>query len=65
MIKENLNEVMYIEHLNNGLDVIVIPKKGAVNKYAMFATHFGSINYKFKSPGDSDVSIVPDGVAHF
>lgn len=65
MIKESLNEIMYAEHLNNGLDVIIIPKKGAVNKYAMFATHFGSINYKFKAPGDMDFSVVPDGVAHF
>ncbi len=65
MILENLNEKVYIEHLENGLDVIIIPKKGATNYYATFATHFGSLNYKFKAPGKDEITTVPDGVAHF
>lgn len=65
MIDERLNEKVYFEHLENGLDVILIPKKGATNYYAMYATHFGSLNYKFRAPGDEDVTTVPDGVAHF
>ena len=28
MIDERLNEKVYFEHLENGLDVILIPKKG-------------------------------------
>ncbi len=65
MIKENLNEKVYFEHLDNGLDVIIAPKKGATNYYATFATHFGSLNYKFKAPGKDEITVVPDGVAHF
>ena len=65
MIDERLNEKIYFEHLDNGLDVILYPKKGATNYYAMYATHFGSLNYKFKAPGDSEITVVPDGVAHF
>jgi len=65
MIDERLNEKVYFEHLENGLDVILIPKKGATNYYAMYATHFGSLNYKFKAPGDEEITTVPDGVAHF
>ena len=65
MVLERLNEKVYIEHLENGLDVIVIPKRGATNYYATFATHFGSLNYKFKAPGEDAVTEVPDGVAHF
>jgi len=65
MILDRLNEKIYIEHLENGLDVIIVPKKGATNYYATFATHFGSLNYKFKAPGDDDITEVPDGVAHF
>ena len=65
MIDERLNEKVYFEHLENGLDVILVPKKGATNYYAMYATHFGSLNYKFKAPGDNDITTVPDGVAHF
>ena len=65
MIDERLNEKVYFEHLENGLDVILVPKKGATNYYAMYATHFGSLNYKFKAPGDEEITTVPDGVAHF
>lgn len=65
MIDERLNEKVYFEHLENGLDVIMVPKKGATNYYAMYATHFGSLNYKFKAPGDTEITTVPDGVAHF
>lgn len=65
MIDERLNEKIYFEHLDNGLDVILYPKKGATNYYAMYATHFGSLNYKFKAPGDDEITTVPDGVAHF
>jgi len=65
MIEEKLNERVCIEHLENGLDVIIVPKKGATNYYAMYATHFGSLNDKFKVPGEEKITIVPDGVAHF
>lgn len=65
MIEERLNEKVYMEHLENGLDVIIVPKKGATNYYAMYATHFGSLNDKFKAPGEENITIVPDGVAHF
>ena len=65
MIEERLNEKVFYEHLDNGLDVIIIPKKGSTNYYATFATHFGSLNYKFKAPGEENVTTVPDGVAHF
>lgn len=65
MIQEKLNEKVYFEHLENGLDVIIVPKKGATNYYATYATHFGSLNYKFKAPGKDEITVVPDGVAHF
>lgn len=65
MIEEKLKEKVYMEHLENGLDVIIVPKKGATNYYAMYATHFGSLNDKFKAPGDEQITVVPDGVAHF
>ena len=65
MIDERLGEEVYFEHLENGLDVILVPKKGATNYYALYATHFGSLNYKFKAPGDNEITVVPDGVAHF
>lgn len=65
MIYECLNEKIYTEKLSNGLQVIIIPKKGGTKKYAAYATHFGSINYKFKVEGQDEIVTVPDGVAHF
>lgn len=65
MTTNKLNEQIYVEHLNNGLDIIIMPKNGYTKKYAIFATHFGSINNKFIKPGEQEVTIVPDGIAHF
>lgn len=65
MIYECLNEKIYTEKLPNGLQVIIIPKKGGTKKYAAYATHFGSINYEFKTANETKAVIVPDGVAHF
>lgn len=65
MIKECLNEKMHVCKLENGLDVIIIPMRSTNRKYAMYSTHFGSINYKFKTKEDDDIITVPDGVAHF
>lgn len=65
MIQEKLKEKVRWEHLENGLDVILIPKPGATNDYALYATHFGSLNATFKAPGESEITVVPDGVAHF
>ena len=65
MEKVFLNEKLYKYSLDNGLDVIIIPKKDLVKKFAIFGTHFGSINYKFKTSNDLEIVEVPDGVAHF
>ena len=66
-IIENLNikEKLYIEKLENGLTVMIIPKKGITKKYVMWATHYGSIDNKFIVPGEEKETGVPDGVAHF
>ncbi len=60
-----VKEKLYIEKLENGLTVMIIPKKGIRKKYVMWATHYGSIDNKFIVPGEENVTEVPDGVAHF
>lgn len=65
MEKNFLNEKLYQYSLPNGLDVIIIPKKNCIKKFAIFGTHFGSMNYQFKTDKEKDVVVVPDGVAHF
>ncbi len=66
-IVENLSvkEKLYIEKLENGLTVMIIPKKGIRKKYVMWATHYGSIDNKFVVPGEEESTEVPDGIAHF
>lgn len=60
-----VREKIYIEKLENGLTVMIIPKKGIQKKYAIWGTHYGSNNSKFIVPGEDKVTVVPDGVAHF
>ena len=60
-----VKEKLYIEKLENGLTILIIPKKGIRKKYVMWATHYGSIDNKFIVPGEDNVTEVPDGIAHF
>ncbi len=60
-----VKEKLYIEKLQNGLTVMIIPKKGIKKKYVMWATHYGSIDNKFVVPGEEQETEVPDGIAHF
>ena len=62
---EIIGEATYTEKLDNGLEVIIIPKKGVRKKYIIWATHFGSVDNKFVIPGTDEVREIPDGVAHF
>ena len=66
-IIENLQvkEKLYTEKLENGLNIMIIPKKGIKKKYVMWATHYGSMDNKFVVPGEDKETEVPDGVAHF
>ncbi len=64
---ENLKvrEKVYIEKLENGLTVMIIPKKGIQKKYMIWGTHYGSNESSFVVPGEQEVTNVPNGVAHF
>ena len=66
-IIENLKvkEKAYIEKLDNGLTVMIIPKPGIAKKYAIFGTNFGSIDNHFMIQGENKEITIPDGVAHF
>jgi len=60
-----IDETLYFSKLDNGLEVFILPKEGYSRQFAIFATNFGSIDSKFKIPGESEINEVPDGVAHF
>jgi len=60
-----VKEKVYIEKLENGLTVMIIPKKGVQKKYVIWATNYGSNDSKFVAPGEEQETEVPKGVAHF
>ncbi len=60
-----IKEKAYIEKLENGLTVIIIPKENTEKKYVIWGTHFGSIDNRFIEPKNKQEVFVPDGVAHF
>lgn len=60
-----VKEKLYIEKLENGLTVMIIPKKGIQKKYVIWGTNYGSNDSKFIVPGETQETEVPKGVAHF
>lgn len=62
---KKINEKLYIEKLENGLTVMVVPKPGVKKKYIIWGTNYGSLDNKFIVPGEENITEVPDGVAHF
>ncbi len=66
LVKNNLirEEYFYMKH-PSGLDIYVHPKKRYASSYAIFGTNFGSVNNKFRKPGEESYTVVPDGIAHY
>lgn len=62
---KNIKEKCYMEKLENGLQVIIIPKKEIQKKYIIWATKFGSIDNTFIDSITGEKVVIPDGVAHF
>jgi len=62
---ELLQESLYYEKMDNGLDVYVLPKKGFNKTYATFTTKYGSIDNTFVPLNKDEMIQVPDGIAHF
>ena len=58
-----LDETLYRTQLENGLTVLVVPRKGFTKKLAYFVTDYGSIHTDFVLEGK--VWKAPAGVAHF
>ena len=52
-----------MEH-RSGLPVYVFPKK-MTTTFAYFAVRYGSLDNAFYSDGREDLTVVPDGIAHF
>ena len=57
-------ELYYTTH-SSGLGISIIPKKDYSKTYAIFGTRYGSVDSKFVVPGESELTEVPDGIAHY
>ena len=67
MNKQNftrINEVLYHEVLDNGLNVFLLPKEGFHKSYVTFSTKLGSIMTKIKDENKNIIDL-PLGIAHF
>ncbi len=62
---ERLQESVFHERLENGLQVYILPKQGYRQTYAGFTTRYGSIDSEFIEPEGQTRIRVPDGIAHF
>ena len=62
---DKVKETLYMEKLDNGMTFMCIPKKNTKKKYVIWGTYYGSNDNKFIVPGETEVTEVPNGVAHF
>ena len=61
---QKINQKIYEETLDNGLKITVFPMKTKI-KFIIWGANVGSIDNKFYCPGDKDITILPDGIAHY
>ncbi|PLR77702.1 peptidase M16 [Bacillus sp. V3-13] len=62
---DQLQEELFHEKLENGLNVYILPKPGFNKTYATFTTNYGSIDNHFQPLDKNEMVKVPDGIAHF
>lgn len=62
---KGLDQYLYFERLNNGLEVYLISYSNKSNYSMQYATKFGSIQTEFIPAGEKEMVKVPDGIAHF
>ena len=62
---ESINEVIYKYQLDNGLKVIIIPKKGFNKTFVYFGTKYGSLANIFIPHNEKNFFTAPLGIAHF
>jgi predicted Zn-dependent peptidase len=60
-----LQEQLYHEKMDNGLQVYILPKPEFNKTFATFTTNYGSIDNQFVPLNENEMTKVPDGIAHF
>ena len=65
-IKLNVvNETIYYEKLDNGLEIYISYDKDIKNNAACYLTKFGGLDIEFTPIGEKEMIKVPSGIAHF
>lgn len=64
-MKRFLGECLYNKKMPDGLSVYVLPKRDFSKVFAMYSTHYGSIDNEFIVPDSNKQIKAPEGVAHF
>lgn len=60
-----INEDIYYEKLDNGMDVYLYVNKDIQNNYVTFTTRYGSVYNEFEDSNKGKLEKVPNGIAHF
>lgn len=58
-------ESLYYSKHPSGLSIYIMPRKDYTSSYAIFGTRYGSVDSKFRVPGEDNITEVPDGIAHY
>lgn len=64
-IYQQFNQTVYHQKLDNGMDVTLIPRQGFKKAYGILTTNYGSVDNRFFTKGSTQITKVPDGIAHF
>lgn len=62
---QEIDETIYYEKLDNGLEIYLYNKENFHNNYVTFTTKFGSIYNEFIPIKQNKMLKVPNGIAHF
>lgn len=62
---KDIEEYVYYEKLNNGLEIYLYTKDSIHNNYVTFTTKYGSVFNEFVPIGENKMTIFPKGIAHF
>ncbi|MCP3031258.1 insulinase family protein [Halobacillus sp. A1] len=65
LVYEQLNESVFREKMDNGLQVFLLSKPELAKTYGIFTTNYGSIDQTFTPIGKNEKVTVPEGIAHF
>ena len=62
---KDIDEFVYYEKSDNGLEVYLYTKDNVHNNYVTFTTKYGSVYNEFVPIGKSKMTTFPKGIAHF